>query len=141
MLYRNSLLLFLITGLLFCSCSKTKIAKEIDRKLFDMSESTSGFLWYNNTDAILNKSSGSGHPQPFLRTRFNSIASEYLDSNGRIIEGTIFPEGSLIVKELYDDKNKIGRYAVLYKDSEDENSDPNGWVWGYINADRSVAVF
>ena len=132
--------IIVVSVVFFSSCSKDKIAKEIDRKLYDMSASTTGFTWFNNSNAILPKSSGSGHPQPFLRTRFNAIASEFLDSNGRIIEGTVFPEGSLIVKELIDDDSKLERYAILYKDSENENADPKGWVWGYVNEDRSVSV-
>ena len=138
---RNIKTFLLIASILFFfSCSKDKIAKEIDRKLFDMSQNSTDFTWFNNSNAILPKSSGSGHPQPFLRTRFNNIAAEYLDENGRIIEGTIFPEGSLIVKELYDDETTLGRYAILYKDSDNEDADPKGWVWGYVNADRSVSV-
>lgn len=130
----------LIPVFLLNACKKDKIAKGIDRQLYEMSESSTGFTWFNNSNTLLAKSSGSGHPQPFLRTRFNAIASENLDSNGRIIEGTIFPEGSLIVKELYDDETTLGRYAILYKDSDNEDADPKGWVWGYVNADRSVAV-
>jgi hypothetical protein len=134
------LILSIFSAFILNSCSKDKIAKEIDRQLFEMSESTTGFTWFNNSNTLLVKSSGSGHPQPFLRTRYNAIASENLDSNGRIIEGNIFPEGSLIVKELYDDETTLGRYAILYKDSENEDADPKGWVWGYVNADRSVSV-
>jgi hypothetical protein len=134
------LLKLLISIFLFNACTKDKIAKEIDRQLFEMSEKTTGFNWFNNSNTLLAKSSGSGHPQPFLRTRFNAIASENLDSFGRIIEGSAFSEGSLIVKELYDDETTLGRYAILYKDSDNENADAKGWVWGYVNADRSVAV-
>ena len=134
------LLNLLISIFLFNACTKDKIAKKIDRQLFEMSEKTTGFNWFNNSNTLLAKSSGSGHPQPFLRTRFNAIASENLDSFGRIIEGSTFSEGSLIVKELYDDETTLGRYAILFKDSDNENADAKGWVWGYVNADRSVAV-
>ena len=137
---KHFLILSIFSVLILNACTKDKIAKEIDRQLYEMSESTTGFTWFNNSNILLAKSSGSGHPQPFLRTRFNTIASESLDSNGRIIEGTIFPEGSLIVKELYDDATTLGRYAILYKDSDNENADPKGWVWGYVNADRSASV-
>jgi hypothetical protein len=104
-----------------------------------MAKGTSGFTWFKNSSSLLNKSSGSGHPQPFLRTRYNSIASAKLDSTGRIMKGAIFPEGSLIVKELHDNSTTLGRYAILYKKSGSADADAKGWVWGYINADGTVA--
>jgi len=122
------------------SCKKDKEAEGIDKQLLDMAQSTSGFTWYKNSSALLNKSSGSGHNYPFLRTRFNGIAASMLDTNGRIIEGAEFPENSFIVKELYNDASTLGRYAMLYKQSNNSSADANGWIWGYINADGTVAV-
>ena len=111
----------------------------IDKELLDMAQETSGFIWYKNSDALLNKSSGSGHSQPFLRTRYNTVAASMLDSTGKIISGSVFPEGSLIVKELFENSTTLDRYAVLYKKASDPNADAKGWVWGYINADGTVA--
>lgn len=122
----------------FSACNKEKEAEGIDRELFDMAKETSGFTWYKNSDENLEQSSGSGHPQPFLRTRYNSIASNLLDANGKVEENAIFPEGSLIVKELINSSNEIDLYAVLYKSSDSEAANSNGWVWGYVNADGTV---
>ncbi len=121
------------------SCKKDKEATGIDKQLFDMATETSGFIWYKNSDTLLGKSAGSGHPQPFLRTRFNTIAAANLDAGGKIIDGSTFPEGSLVVKELIDNSNDIVRYAILYKKSDNENADSRGWVWGYLNADATVS--
>lgn len=121
-------------------CKKEETAEGIDKELLDMAQSTNGFTWYKNTGVFLDKSSGSGHSFPFLRTRFNSEASTKLDSTGKIKEDAIFEDGSFIVKELYNDDNSLARYAMLYKQSNNANADVNGWVWGYINADGSVAV-
>ncbi len=109
-----------------------------DKILYDLSKSTSGFVWYKNSDVLLNKSSGSGHVQSFLRTRYNAIASSKLDGSGKIIAGTVFPEGSLIVKELYGNATTLSLYAILYKKSDSPDADARGWVWGYINADGGV---
>jgi hypothetical protein len=122
------------------SCKKEKEAKGTDKELYDLAKETTGFTWYKNSSALLNKSSGSGHPQQFLRTRYNAIASSKLDANGKIIAGTSFPEGSLIVKELYDNATTLGRYAILYKKAASPDADAKGWVWGYINADGGVAA-
>lgn len=131
---------FLLLVLIYsCKADKVK-ATDTDIVLFDMAKSTDGFSWYKNSETLLNKSSGSGHPQPFLRTRYNSIAALQLDMEGKIIAGTDFPEGSLIVKELYDDASTLGRYAILYKQANNPDADANGWVWGYINANGVVAA-
>lgn len=126
------------------SCKKEneneKETIEIDKELYEISKTTSGFVWYKNSSALLEKSSGSAHPQPFLRTRYNSIAASKLDSNGKIQTGTTFPEGSLIVKELHDNSTTLGRYAILYKKTGSADADAKGWIWGYINADGTVAV-
>ncbi len=110
-----------------------------DGDLLSMSKSADGFTWYKNSDALLPKSSGTGHSQPFLRTRYNDIAAAMLDADGKVEAGTVFPEGSLVVKELHDNATTIGRYAILYKQSSSPDADADGWVWGYINADGSVA--
>jgi hypothetical protein len=119
------------------SCKKEE--KELDQELFELAKETSGFVWYKNSSSLLSKSSGSGHPQTSLRTRYNAIAASKLDANGKIITGASFPEGSLIVKELYESASSLTRYAILYKKSDSPFADAKGWVWGYINADGKVA--
>jgi hypothetical protein len=118
------------------SCKKEE--KEIDKELYELAKETSGFVWYKNTSTLLSKSSGSGHPQTSLRTRYNSTAATKLDANGKIIANATFPEGSLIVKELYENASSLTRYAILYKKSDSPFADAKGWVWGYINADGKV---
>lgn len=120
------------------SCKKDKVASEVDQQLYEMAKTTTGFVWYKNSDSLLGKSSGSGHAEPFLRTRYNSIAATQLDANGKVQTGAVFPEGSLIVKELLNNSSTIGRYAILYKKPGSDAADAKGWVWGYIDADGTV---
>lgn len=133
-------ILSLFTTMFVTSCKKDKAGKDIDTELFDMAKETSGFVWYKNVDTLLPISAGSGHAYPYLRTRFNSIAASQLEANGKVKTTADFPEGSLIVKELYSSQTTLSRYAILYKKAENENADAIGWVWGYINADGSVAT-
>lgn len=121
------------------SCKKEKVAKGTDKDLFSMSNNSTGFIWYKKSSALLGKSSGSGHPQPLLKTRYNAIAGQQLDSVGKIKSGAVFSEGSLIVKELYSDASTIDRYAILYKQSSNPEADAKGWVWGYLNANGTVS--
>lgn len=123
------------------SCTKDDDEIEVvesstDKELYEMAKSTTGFVWYKNSNSLLAKSSGSGHADPFLRTRYNSVAASKLTSTGQIIAGATFPEGSLIVKELHN--TALKQYAILYKNSASSDADSKGWVWGYINADGSV---
>ena len=135
---------YLITStlllLLTVSCTKDKQPSGIDAVMYQEAIENEGFTWYKLSDALLDKSSGSGHPQPYLRTRFNSTAATQLDASGKVIDSITFPEGSLIVKELYDSPQALFRYAMLLKASNNEFADDNGWVWGYINEDGGVAV-
>ncbi|MBN4082097.1 cytochrome P460 family protein [bacterium AH-315-B15] len=127
---------FLVLALLLSSCNK---AKGTDADLLAMAKETGSLIWFKNDAAILDKSAGSAHPQPQLRTGYNSTAASMLDADYRVQEGITFPDGSLIVKELYDG-GTIDRWAILYKQSSNENADLNGWVWGYINGNESVAA-
>ena len=142
---KNKLKILLILSAIFLgsglinSCKKEKQTSGTDKELYDMARSANGFTWYKNSNTLLSKSPGSGHPQPFLKTRYNSIAATQLDSTGKIVINATFPEGSLIVKELFKNSNTLDRYAILYKQSGSADADSKGWIWGYIDSDGDVA--
>jgi hypothetical protein len=96
--------------------------------LYTLGKSSSGFTFYKNSTDTLLKGGNSAHPDPQLRTRYNSIAAKYLDVNGKVKSGTVFPDSSLIVKELYTN-NSLTTYVFLFKKKGDTNADANGWVW------------
>jgi hypothetical protein len=129
----------LLGVLTVASCKKDKEVAGTDKELYAMVFLSSGIYWYKNSSSLLDKSSGSGHPQPFLRTWYNTAAATQLDTNGKIMPGAAFPEGSLVVKELYENSSTRARYAILFKDTDHPDADARGWVWGYINDDGSVA--
>ena len=129
---------FIAAGLLY-SCTKDKVEGITDAELLELAKKTDGSTFYAFSPLLLDKSAGSGHPQPFLRTRYNAIAASQLDMNGKIRDGAAFPEGSLIVKELYSDPNTIDQYAILYKKATGV-ADSRGWVWGYVKANGTVVV-
>jgi Cytochrome P460 len=131
-LFSTTLFVFIVVA-----CTKDQV-NTVDIELLAKAKDTSGFVWYKYSDTLLPKSAGSGHNEPFLRTRYNGIAASQLDSTGKVLVNAQFPEGSLIVKELYDNTTTIGRYAILYKDSDNYFADANGWIWGYMNADGSI---
>lgn len=138
--YSFGAVLLILSVLMNASCKKEEPISGTDLELYNLATETEGFTWYQNSDILLNRSAASGHTEAFLRTRYNSVASTHLDATGKVKAQTVFNEGSLIVKELWSNESTINRYAILYKQSEHEFADENGWVWGYINADQTVEV-
>lgn len=135
-----TLIVIVIGGFLLQSCSRDKVPVQIDRELYEMATDLNGFVWYQYNDSLYEKSPGSGHNWPFLKTRYNTIAQSQLDANGKVLANASFPEGSVVVKELFSDSATIVRYAVLWKNSSNDFADENGWVWGYVNSDGSTAT-
>ena len=135
-------LALLAAAILTNACSKDDDEGTVgtDTMLLEMAKQSSGFVWFGNSDTLLPKSSGTGHSEPLLRTRYNDVAAAMLDADGRILPGATFPEGSLVVKELYEDASTLGRYAILFKQPSHPDADADGWVWGYILANGSVAL-
>jgi hypothetical protein len=126
----------------FTSCKHDPVVAidiNIDKELYDMALQD-GYTWFKKSDTALPRSSGSGHGAPLLRTRFNDIASTKLDADGRVIDGTDFPSGSVIVKELLNADLSLERYAILFKDPSNQSADANGWVWGYILPGGDVSI-
>lgn len=131
---------FAIVAIVFNACKNDEQdAVGIDKEMYDLSKTTAGFSWYKFSAALLPKSAGTGHPESLVRTRYNSIAAAMLDSAGTVQSGIVFPQGSLIVKELHETSSKFSRYAVMLKRAGAPEADASNWVWGYINADGSVA--
>lgn len=131
------LLLGLFTG---TGCTHEVLQDPIDMQLLQMARQTDGFTWYAGSASPLARSSGSGHQEPLLRTRYNAIAAASLDSNLMVAMDTLFPEGSLVVKELMGDASTIATYAILLKQSANPNADASGWVWGYVRPNGEVRV-
>lgn len=140
---KNNLILSLfglsLMAIAFQSCKKDEPAVGIDLELLQMAEMTNGFTWYKDSDAWLAKSSGSGHNYTSLRTRYNATAATQLDAEGKVRSNASFPDGSLVVKEL-SNGTEAELYAILYKRSDHEFADDNGWVWGYVFANGNVAT-
>lgn len=123
---------------LFAHCKYDNFEARFEAEIYNKAISTDGYVWFKYTNQALKKSLGSGHSSPYLKTRYNAIAANQLDSVGKIKLGAKFPEHSMVVKELLNDKGDVELYAVLYKKSNHPNADTKGWVWGYYNRDGSV---
>jgi hypothetical protein len=105
--------------------------------LYAMGKDATGFVFYKNSPDTIVKAGGSGHPDPKLRTRYNAVAARSLDSAGKVKAGTVFPDSSLIVKELFTN-DVLTTYVFMLKRPGDNNADANGWVWAETYATGST---
>ncbi|HXH18206.1 MAG TPA: cytochrome P460 family protein [Chitinophagales bacterium] len=136
---KKFLVLSALAGFFFLSRCNEEEATGIDKELFDEATASAGFSYYINTPAITPSSPQSAH-NAYMRVRFNSVAQSALDNvTGELPAGASFPNGSMIVKELYDSPTEpVVLYAIMKKDSSNANAGAN-WLWAEIKPDRSVA--
>jgi hypothetical protein len=129
--------LLLASVALLTQCKKN--AEGADKVLFDKSNTTIGFTYYKSSTTVLPSSNLGGHNKPF-RVRFNAIAQAALTDNGKLPAGGSFPEGSLIVKEIYDaGGNNLQLLAIMEK-ATGNSAAGAGWLWAEYNPDSKVVI-
>jgi hypothetical protein len=69
-------------------------------------------------------------PHGEFKLRFNQTALSALDATGKLPLRASFPDGSVIVKEVYSG-NVISVFAVMKKSRNDINAN-NGWIWAEL---------
>ena len=80
---------------------------------------------------------GSNAHQPMVRVSMNDVAFGALGS-GRLPQGSTFPDGSLIVKEIRQ-AGVTSLFAVMYRDRQNPVSG-QGWLWAEYAPDGSVVA-
>lgn len=101
---------------------------------------TTGFTYYQNSTGYLPSSNASGHGEPYFRVRFNQIAYAALADSGRLPAGAVFPEGSIVVKELYDNSNGQLKIVAIMEKSASNTLAAKGWLWSEYKADGKLIV-
>jgi hypothetical protein len=119
----------------FSQCKKTT---ETDKQLFNKANQT-GFTYYKGDSSFLASSSPSAH-NAFFRVRFNPTAQAALTDTGKLPIGGAFPEGSVIVKELYNTANGSLQLLAVMEKAPGNSAAGNGWLWGEYETDGK-AVF
>ncbi len=135
---RNFLFIPLFSFALLVGCSKDRTTSGFDAELFTKAQRKEGFVYYNFSTEFLEAPEEVGHKSKYLRTKYNDLAATILDSNGLVVPGSFFPEGSLIVNEMSSIKGEPEKFAIMFKDAKNIYADKNGWVWSYLNADNTV---
>ncbi len=110
-----------------------------NKQLFDTANALPLFTYYKNSLDTIPSAKETGHSK-FYRVRFNSIALAALSDNGRLPANAKFPEGSMIVKELYSTQGgELRFYATMYKNSKHPDA-VNGWLWQEIRANGDAFI-
>lgn len=132
LMYRAILSAFLMLYVISCA-EKPEEGKSEDLILFEELNDNS-FHFYQLKDTVLEPTGGSPHG-PF-RLRFNNPAFQALDTSGKLPEGSKFPDGSIVLKELISN-GKVSGYVALKK-SNSHKSAEKGWLWYGFNKDGSI---
>ncbi|MBP6731198.1 MAG: cytochrome P460 family protein, partial [Chitinophagales bacterium] len=124
-------------GLILSQCKKATPEDEVQ---YNKAVNTTGFTYYQNSNSYLPSSSASGHGEPYFRVRFNQIAYTALTDSGRLPTGSVFPEGSIVVKELYDNSNGALKLIAIMEKTASNSLAANGWLWSEYKADGKLVV-
>ncbi len=105
---------FFITGYIFLFSAK-KTAD--DENLFKWITSEKEYYYYKHSPDILPTSEETERAHDnFMRVKFNHKAASVLNSDGHLPKGIMFPDSSIIVKEIYSEKNgPVELLAVMVK--------------------------
>lgn len=104
-----------------------------DDELLELSVTNEGFVFFDGGKTIAGVEPS---PHGSFRLKFNEVAASVLSSDGTFPEGAVFPENSLIVKEILSGSD-ISLYAIMQKQPGDANA-ASGWVWGEYEPDGKV---
>ncbi len=101
-----------------------------DEKLFKWITSDTGYYYYQNNPEILPTSEETERAHDnFMRIRFNKKAADVLNQDGHLPKGVMFPDSSIIVKEIYSEKTgAVEVLAVMVKLKGAPNSNKD-WLW------------
>jgi len=119
--------------------SEKEVSSDTDLvALFLRGEQYKAYRFFPNADSVAAGTlNGSNAHQPLVRVSMNDGAFSALNS-GRLPQGSTFPDGSTIVKEIRQE-GRTTLFAVMYRDRQHPLSG-QGWLWAEYAPDGSVAV-
>jgi hypothetical protein len=111
----------------------TTIVIDSDSALFTLVTRTQSFRTYRlfpRADSIaFGTLNGSTAHRPLVRVSMNAVAFGAL-RNDTLPDGTAFPDGSIIFKEIRDSIGLTILYAVMYKERNHAFAESrSGWLW------------
>lgn len=114
------------------SCTKDKgrnpALAYTDFALRDSCRNTSAFVYYKNDPGTIYSGANGAHGT--FQLKFNHKAYAQLTDGGKLPVGSVFSDGSMVVKEIIRSGN-IVKYAVMYKLK-------GSWLWAEWSPDLKV---
>lgn len=99
-----------------------------DAQVYARAMANGPWVWYKNSPDTLSPGGNSPHFTR-LRTRYDTRAATQLDAAGKVKDPAMFPDSSLIVKEIYQG-GALALVAVMLKAVGDPNAGHGEWLWG-----------
>ncbi|MFA6468759.1 MAG: hypothetical protein WCW35_07665 [Bacteroidota bacterium] len=110
-----------------------------DAQLFQLVKSSPKAAYFNNVTDTIPGNSGAAHAGNIF-VWYNVQAKSQLTLTGRVQTNPVFPDSSLIVKEIFNSTGTKLYYAIMFKFSRASNKGPGDWVWAELNADGSPFI-
>ncbi|PBQ33882.1 hypothetical protein CNR22_19530 [Sphingobacteriaceae bacterium] len=98
-----------------------------DYALLDSCKQNRHYYYKDDATTLL---SGAHGPHGTFKLRFNTIAYRALTDKGTLPVGNVFPDGSLIIKDIYSG-GALNLYALMYKRS-------GTWLWAEIEPGGNI---
>jgi hypothetical protein len=106
-------------------------------RLVTQAEPFASYTLFPNADSVTSGTlNGSTAHQPLVRVSMNTVAFGILQ-DGSLPQGTDFPDGSIIFKEIMMNSQTI-LFAVIFKDRTNSLA-ANGWLWAEFYPDGGTA--
>lgn len=104
----------------------------IDSILFvESSAASEQFLPYQNVDTVRPSSAFTAHSD-YFKVRLNARARSVLGADGRLPVGKSFPDGSIIVKDIYSEKTGVRKLVAIMKKESANPYSAQGWLWNEL---------
>lgn len=126
------LLIILVMGTITFACKKDDSTTE-DTMLYDAVKGNN-FVYYKGNNVVLNAKGGSPHGD--FKLRFNATAAAALGADGKLPAGASFPDGSIILKEIWEN-NQLTLLVPMQKAAGNANAG-DGWLWGEYKPNGAV---
>lgn len=111
-------------------------AEVSDAALFGLIPSGPSWSFYKRSSTPITRSSRP-HPESNALVRYNARAATQLDAEGKVRRDAVFPDSSIIVKEL-SNGSSLGPYAVMMRLRGSSSAGVDGWVWAEFSPSGAV---
>ena len=142
------IIILCITGYIYLNSSKQSSEESIeqttgplieDDDLYKWVTSERDYTYYKNDTTIQATSEETERAHDnLMRVRFNKIAASALNGEGKLPEGSSFPDSSIIVKEIYSDKNSPTEILAVMVKLKNAGNSAKDWLWGEYSPSGNV---